>query len=551
MSGGYEYEVVGEALQDLFCPICLNLLKNAMELECGHALCQTCLQNLEASSKERGFGFVCPSCKQEIHSERVNPAKTINRIVLGVKVKCEHFMKGCLWIGELSNMPHHLQRECNFQLVNCTFEQCKETIERHMLCGHLEECLYQPVTCEYCSVACLKLEMEDHYNTCEKYPVFCPNNCSLEKMERNMVGDHRKSCSNEVIACEFSSFGCQFESSRKYLLQHGQDASQYHLSLTLKSVNEMTVKMKDMEESIKIQILETNRTIEFMKTEEMTKTATTERRISEMSAEIQKISLKNLEAGRTIECIRKEEIRRVAKEEMWYTDKLLDLFKLEINSENVCEELKPSFDDVVKEFDENLGLINKGLPWLRDELKGIAAREDTANRERFSNQFRKKLKKCMLVLKKDVFVFEINEEKLFNQVLRKIFEEGQERHIESILKCDKRFHSLLNTMEINTKYSCGKEHFYKLNLFKRFPLSGAVLVDNEDVSISFCPPGFLYWKKINPAVKSFIIYNSKMEEKIYDIDATQERVDVSKLMNQITFGFYVGGASRLAFLAYY
>lgn len=140
----------------------------------------------------------------------------------------------------------------------------------------------------------------------------------------------------------------------------------------------MTVNMKDMEERMKIQILETNITIEFMKTEEMTKTAATEKRINGMSTEIKKISLENLESSRTIKCMQNEKIRRFVEAEKWYRDELIDRVKLVLKNKNICEKFKTPVDDVVKEFDENFGLINKGLPWLREELKRIAARGDAA-----------------------------------------------------------------------------------------------------------------------------------------------------------------------------
>ena len=50
---GYDYEVVGEKFNDLFCTICLKLMRNAIQLPCGHGLCKTCLDGLQKSSKSR------------------------------------------------------------------------------------------------------------------------------------------------------------------------------------------------------------------------------------------------------------------------------------------------------------------------------------------------------------------------------------------------------------------------------------------------------------------------------------------------------------------
>lgn len=53
MSGGYDYDIVEEVKQDFYCVICLNLMKDAMQLACGHGMCNYCLQSLAKSSSER------------------------------------------------------------------------------------------------------------------------------------------------------------------------------------------------------------------------------------------------------------------------------------------------------------------------------------------------------------------------------------------------------------------------------------------------------------------------------------------------------------------
>lgn len=177
-----------------------------MQFACGHGMCHSCLQDLEWKTKERVLDFSCPSCRQKI--DNIQPATIINRIIMSVKVKCGFFERGCSWTGELSNLQDHLTKECHFQLVNCTFENCKETMERHRLSDHQELCPFKTVLCMYCSSRCPMSELKDHCATCWKYPVPCPNQCSMETMEREMVEVHRNICCKEVVACEFSSFGC-------------------------------------------------------------------------------------------------------------------------------------------------------------------------------------------------------------------------------------------------------------------------------------------------------------------------------------------------------
>ena len=52
-SGGYEVELVEQLPNALYCIICMNLLKDAMQMQCGHVLCRVCLEKMQESSKSR------------------------------------------------------------------------------------------------------------------------------------------------------------------------------------------------------------------------------------------------------------------------------------------------------------------------------------------------------------------------------------------------------------------------------------------------------------------------------------------------------------------
>ena len=43
-SGGFDFEVVGQYAKEFECPICLLLLRDAMDLNCSHTLCESCLE---------------------------------------------------------------------------------------------------------------------------------------------------------------------------------------------------------------------------------------------------------------------------------------------------------------------------------------------------------------------------------------------------------------------------------------------------------------------------------------------------------------------------
>lgn len=52
-SGGYDFEVIGDIGKDFECPICLLLIKEAVELPCAHVFCKLCLENWQANPMER------------------------------------------------------------------------------------------------------------------------------------------------------------------------------------------------------------------------------------------------------------------------------------------------------------------------------------------------------------------------------------------------------------------------------------------------------------------------------------------------------------------
>ncbi|XP_057299205.1 TNF receptor-associated factor 4-like isoform X2 [Hydractinia symbiolongicarpus] len=262
MFGGFDFEVAEEVKRDFYCVICLNLMRNAMELTCGHGMCKSCLEGLKKSSMERK-SFICPTCREKVDNNSVTSAAMIDRMILSVKVKCELVSKGCEWIGELSDMKNHLQKRCEFQLVSCTFKYCEKKVERHKLknhkekcpyrlekcqfcdltffrsqfqdhlqkkCGfqlvcctfkpceekmeqrklksHEEKCPHKLQKCQYCNLTFLRSQIQDHHSKCDRYPVKCPNDCSDEFMERRTLEYHHTICLEAPSSCEFSSFGC-------------------------------------------------------------------------------------------------------------------------------------------------------------------------------------------------------------------------------------------------------------------------------------------------------------------------------------------------------
>lgn len=50
---GYDYELVDKLIKELECPICFLLMRDAVELPCGHSLCSECLDQWELKTAEQ------------------------------------------------------------------------------------------------------------------------------------------------------------------------------------------------------------------------------------------------------------------------------------------------------------------------------------------------------------------------------------------------------------------------------------------------------------------------------------------------------------------
>ena len=82
---GTEYSFVSKdpaQIEDLKCPICLELVYEPVLTSCGHLFCQRCVRDQTK----------CPTCRDELQCMR---NQRDERRVKGLKVKCPISEKGC------------------------------------------------------------------------------------------------------------------------------------------------------------------------------------------------------------------------------------------------------------------------------------------------------------------------------------------------------------------------------------------------------------------------------------------------------------------------
>ena len=128
---------------------------------------------------------------------------------------------------------------CGFLPVSCPL-RCVESegdikgkvvrMERRHLPEHKEKwCPQRRLSCEYCNRGVKACEMNSHLNSCEIFPVKCPNGCSVSGagksgprvMERRKVSVHLSTeCPLQIVECPLSNKGCTQRMERKLTEEH-------------------------------------------------------------------------------------------------------------------------------------------------------------------------------------------------------------------------------------------------------------------------------------------------------------------------------------------
>ena len=178
-----------------------------------------------------------------------------------LQVRCVNKGKGCKWVGEKGTLSSHLRSNshgCEYMEVTCSFGSCGLKMERRQLKTHMEkECIYRPYRCRYCfykdtfkAITIGDTLSQSHHDTCQYYPVHCPNKCKAGHMQRKKLPAHRSECPLEKIPCPFVETGCKQSSLlRKDLDSHLEKDIQYHMLGLLKSHRELKEKYNKLAES--------------------------------------------------------------------------------------------------------------------------------------------------------------------------------------------------------------------------------------------------------------------------------------------------------------
>jgi hypothetical protein len=118
-SGGYSEKIfVDEVDNDLFCPVCQDVLKNPFQSLCGHMHCLSCWNDLPIERLENTVVVKCTLCVSKTSLQNLSPCRFAKICIEKMLVRCNiESNSTCDWIGILSAMNEHK--------VNCQFQPPK------------------------------------------------------------------------------------------------------------------------------------------------------------------------------------------------------------------------------------------------------------------------------------------------------------------------------------------------------------------------------------------------------------------------------------------
>ncbi|XP_064389173.1 TNF receptor-associated factor 5-like [Halichondria panicea] len=239
MASPVNYEFVDKVPEDHQCTLCTNILTDPVLTGCcGQPFCNGCLKNW--LKKQR----TCPHC-QNANSRFIKDLQ-MKQAIDSLKIYCPNRSKGCDKITTLSECNQHLEK-CLFVEVSCT-KKCGERMLRKELQDHEDNCLNRLVKCKYCNTEGMHKEItaNSHIDKCQLFPIFCPNSCGHEKIQRKKLADHQKVCPLEPVKCPFFEAGCTELIPRKDLAAHKASNTEHHLELMMIHTVQKATKLEQL-----------------------------------------------------------------------------------------------------------------------------------------------------------------------------------------------------------------------------------------------------------------------------------------------------------------
>ncbi|KAK3582699.1 hypothetical protein CHS0354_013050 [Potamilus streckersoni] len=233
---GYDAVFEPEVDRKYVCPICLAVMRDAMQTSCGHRFCRTCILGVSVGRSVSK----CPLDNTLFHRDSgIFEDIAVRREILSLRVRCDHKDNGCDWVGELRKLQEH-SSSCPFLMTTCQ-NGCGVSILLRDVANHLTSCEHRLVHCMHCKLQVIFADLTKHQVLmCQKFPVCCTL-CGRTGICREDIPRHIEKetgdCSHVIVTCQFFLIGCQFQDRRHKMPDHYRDSAHYHNILLLRKVD--------------------------------------------------------------------------------------------------------------------------------------------------------------------------------------------------------------------------------------------------------------------------------------------------------------------------
>ena len=232
---GTEYSFVTKdpaQLEDLKCPICLELVYEPVQNSCGHLFCQNCVRGQAK----------CPTCRRELQLMR---DQFNEHRVKGLKVKCPNWETGCEWQGDLGDTAQHTGTNCQMETIPCP-KGCMEKIARGHLEQHAVTCPFRDYNCPHCTFEDTFMNVTTtHFTNCENFRLKCPAGCRKRPLRCTMA-EHLADCEEELVPCKYAAIGCEEVMKRKNLQAHLQVKKDHHFEKSMDRVKQLSMEQLEL-----------------------------------------------------------------------------------------------------------------------------------------------------------------------------------------------------------------------------------------------------------------------------------------------------------------